>query len=155
MPYPVGTMVRVTTIGKVGRVVSAARGGRYHVLIGAVQVACRERDLEVATGPDARPKRSRTAVAPPPPDVQPGASQPERARLVSIDLHGATVDEALRTVQERLDEALRAGLEHLDIVHGRGSGRVRRAVHRLLQGIGAVRHFELLPDNPGVTRVYF
>jgi hypothetical protein len=32
-----------------------------------------------------------------------------------------TVEEALRVVEERLDAVLLAGLERLDIIHGRGT----------------------------------
>ena len=155
MPFPIGAHVRVTTIGKSGRVVSVSRGGRYRVLVGAVEVACRERDLEV---PSAGGVRKPSAPAPPPAPRPAAADRPsdhDRTRLGSIDLHGATVEEALRAVEARADEALRAGLAHLDIVHGLGTGKVRHAVHNLLRAIGAVRYFEVTPGNPGVTRAYF
>jgi len=154
MPYSIGAEVRVTTIGKVGRVVSAARGGRYRVLIGAVEVACREQELEAPSASAAR-RKTREPVFPARHALAGLPSETDQARLGSIDLHGATVEEALRAVEERVDEALRAGLAHLDVIHGLGTGKVRHAVHHQLRGIGAVRHFEITPGNPGVTRVYF
>ncbi len=154
MPYPLGAQVRVRTIGKVGRVVAVARGGRYRVLVGGIEVVCRAEELETP-GAAAPARKKRPSV---PPSHRAGAEHPSAAdceRLGTIDLHGATVDEALRAVETRLDEAILAGLGHLDIIHGLGTGRVRLAVHHLLRGIGAVRHFELMPRNPGVTRAYF
>ncbi len=158
MPFPIGAQVRVTTFGKVGRVVSVSRGGHYRVLVGTKQVACRESELEAASAAGGK-RKPRAPASPLPSPSRPAFTDrpPDRARagLGSIDLHGATVEEALRAVEARLDEALRAGLDHLDIIHGRGTGKVRHAVHRLLRAIGAVRHFEVTPSNPGVTRAYF
>lgn len=155
MPYPLGAQVRLKTIGKVGRVVFAGRGGRYRVLLGGIEVACREDELESPSA-GAAARKTRPAV---PAARQSAAerlpSSADHERLGTIDLHGATVEEALRAVEIRLDEAILAGLGHLDIVHGLGTGKVRHAVHQLLRGIGAVRHFELTPGNPGVTRAYF
>lgn len=156
MAYPIGAQVRVTTIGKVGRVVAAARGGRYRVLVGNVEIPCREEELEA---PAAEGKRRKAPPPAPPPVVSkshsPRPSEADRSRLGAIDLHGATVEEALRAVEARIDEAILAGLDHLDVIHGIGTGKVRHAVHQLLGGIGSVQHYELMPDNRGVTRVYF
>jgi len=154
MAFAVGARVRLTTIGKVGQVVSVARGGRYRVLVGAVEVSCREDDLETPSAEAARRGARKQHPSPA------GTSAPRRpaadlARLASIDLHGATVEEAVRAVEGRVDEAIRAGLDHLDIIHGLGTGKVRHAVYHLLRSIGAVRHFEVTPGNPGVTRAYF
>ena len=45
-----------------------------------------------------------------------------------IDLRGLTVDEALMLIDQRLDEAARAGVRELRIIHGKGTGTLRRAV---------------------------
>jgi DNA mismatch repair protein MutS2 len=154
MPHPLNAEVVITSLGKVGRIVEVGRNGRYRVRIGAVVVTCQEADLEAAAsarGPRRAERRhaSRSVAAADEP------SDAVRARLGSLDLHGCTVEEALRAVEVRLDAALTAGLDHLDIIHGRGTGRVKHAVHQFLRDVGAVRHFELVRDNPGVTRVFF
>ena len=142
----------MTTIVKTGQVVSGARGGRYRVRVGGVEVACREEELAPAP---ARPRKAGRPPMPPPAEPREDrVSAAGRARLGSIDLHGATVEEAVRAVEERLDAVILAGLDHLDVIHGIGTGKVRHAVHGLLRRIGAVRRFELTRDNPGVTRVY-
>ena len=155
MPYSLGAEVLVTTIGKMGRVVAVGRGGRYRVLVGGIEVACREGDLQAPPAAAGRRRARQTAHAREGETGQERVSQAARARLGSLDLHGATVEEALRAVEARLDAAILSGLDHLDVIHGIGTGRVRQALHRLLRDIGAVRHFEVMPDNPGVTRVYF
>jgi len=155
MPYSLDAEVLVTTIGKVGRVVAVGRGGRYRVLVGGIEVACREGELQAPSAAAGRRIGRHSARVPEAQTRQDRLSEAERARLGTIDLHGATVEEALRAVEARLDAAIRSGLDHLDVIHGIGTGRIRQALHRLLRDIGAVRHFEVTRDNPGVTRVHF
>ncbi len=166
MPFLVGADVVVLSLGRTGRVVDAARGGRYRVRVGAVVMQCREEELgesnrvERHRGRKRRPG-GRVPEAPSHAPFSPQSGQGRRAtnaeqrRLSSLDLHGFTVQEALTKVEEHLDLALRAGLESVEIIHGRSSGRIKLAVHRLLRDLTAVRRFELRPDNPGVTRVFF
>jgi len=55
------------------------------------------------------------------------------------------VDEALLLIDQRLDEAARAGVRELRIIHGKGTGTLRRAVremlskHALVQGHAAAQ----------------
>ena len=62
-----------------------------------------------------------------------------------LDLRGLTVDEALLLIDQRLDEAARAGVRELRIIHGKGTGTLRRAVremlskHALVQGHAAAQ----------------
>ena len=72
-----------------------------------------------------------------------------------IDLHGLTVDDALARVVEAIDLALRRDTDRLEIVHGKGSGRIRRALHRCLASMPVVAAFRLDQGNAGVTWVYF
>jgi len=73
-----------------------------------------------------------------------------------IEVRGMTLDEALPLVEEHLDAAFRAGLRHLRIVHGKGSGTLRRAVRELLSSHPLVKSYR--PAEPreggeGVTVV--
>jgi DNA mismatch repair protein MutS2 len=54
----------------------------------------------------------------------------ERARTVasSLDLRGATVQEALEALDRYLDDASLAGLEQALVIHGMGTGALRDAV---------------------------
>jgi hypothetical protein len=70
-----------------------------------------------------------------------------------IDLHGLTTDAALARVDEALNEALLAGRSSLRVIHGRGGGRLKAAVHRRLREIPSVRGFHVDPRNEGVTEV--
>ncbi len=165
MPFAVHAAVIVKSIGRTGEVVEVARGGRYRVRVGGIVMSCREDDLRESADAS-RAKRKRRAGGRSTAQTEGsggvgavvGRSAPgrdDRVRPVAtIDLHGLTVQEALEAVAQRLDAILLAGVERLDIVHGRGSGRVKNAVHRYLKEVSAVRRFELAPGNPGVTRVF-
>jgi DNA mismatch repair protein MutS2 len=154
MPYLLGAEVVITSLGKVGRIVEVGRNGRYRVRLGAVVMTCQETDL-VAAAASGGPRRAERRHAAHSAPAAAAPSDAVRIRLGSLDLHGCTVEEAQRAVEARLDAALRAGLDHLDIIHGRGTVRVKHAVHQFLRDVGAVRHFEVTRDNPGVTRVFF
>lgn len=56
-----------------------------------------------------------------------------------LDLHGMTVDEALIEVDRYLDDAFLAGLKEVSIVHGRGTGVLRRSVRDYLRTHSHVR----------------
>ncbi len=157
MPFEVGAQVVVTAIHKIGHVVEAARGGRYRVRVGGVVMACREQELAEAA-PERKSKKAARREARgeirPKADPTREASNRERERLGSLDLHGLTVVEAVRAVEERLDAALLAGVERVEIIHGRSSGRIKAAVHQLLRELSVVQRFEVAPENPGMTRVF-
>ena len=76
-----------------------------------------------------------------------------RTVSAEVDLHGLTVAEALDRAQHALSEALLADLSELRFIHGRGGGRIRAALHRLLGENSSVRKFRLDPRNEGVTIV--
>jgi DNA mismatch repair protein MutS2 len=79
----------------------------------------------------------------------------DKRRLESIDLHGLTVVEALSAVEKRVNDAILADLDRLEIVHGVGTGALLKAVHQYLSGLSVVEKFRLDDLNPGVTYVYF
>ncbi len=67
-----------------------------------------------------------------------------------LDLRGLTVDEALLLIDQRLDEAARRGLGELRIIHGKGTGTLRRAVRDMLKRHALVRsHASAEPRKGG------
>ncbi|OFW17331.1 MAG: hypothetical protein A3F70_14535 [Acidobacteria bacterium RIFCSPLOWO2_12_FULL_67_14] len=154
MPLAVGAEVIVATLGKKrGVVVEAGRGGHYRVRIGNVTVSCLEDDLSVPPPAEGKrsKRRSREGRSEASREQQPAAP----AMTARIDLHGLTVEAAIALVVDAIDHALRDDADRLDIVHGKGSGRIRKAVHRHLKTLPVVNSFELDPHNAGVTLVRF
>ena len=153
MSFHPGDPVVVRRIGK-GVVQEARRQGRYVVLVGAAALVCGEDDL-TAAAPPKRSKRARAAGRDDD-DAGRGGTRVERSerRSESVDLHGLTVEEALQRVDERLNAAMLGGTAVLDVIHGKGGGRIRAALHRHLRAIPSVRRFEIDSRNAGVTHVY-
>lgn len=70
-----------------------------------------------------------------------------------IDIHGMTVDEMTPVIERYVDEAFRSGRPSIRIIHGHGTGRLRRAVHSLVSGIPTVLRFRNGMDYEGGTGV--
>jgi DNA mismatch repair protein MutS2 len=75
-----------------------------------------------------------------------------------LDLRGQRVDEALSETMRFVDDAVSAGLDSADILHGTGTGALRHAIREQLQKHPDVASFEDAPweqGGPGVTRIAF
>jgi DNA mismatch repair protein MutS2 len=72
---------------------------------------------------------------------------------VSIDVRGQTVDEAIPAVDHYLDDAVRAGLPQVTIIHGKGMGILRQAVGEFLRRHPNVKTFRLGERGEGKTGV--
>ena len=68
-----------------------------------------------------------------------------------LDLHRLTVDEALPRLDEFLHTAYQAGLYRVRVVHGKGSGVLRREIGRYLMNHPLVRsHGPADPHHGGI-----
>ena len=65
------------------------------------------------------------------------------------DLRGLRADVAESELLAFLDQALLRGHGELEIIHGRGTGALRREVHRLLKAHPQVTQFALAPEDRG------
>jgi DNA mismatch repair protein MutS2 len=68
---------------------------------------------------------------------------------VHLDLRGCTVEEALQQLDRHLDAALRAELPWVRIIHGKGTGALRRAVRDFLADHPLVSTYESGGDKEG------
>ncbi|HJQ30837.1 MAG TPA: endonuclease MutS2 [Pyrinomonadaceae bacterium] len=66
-----------------------------------------------------------------------------------LNLIGRTTDDARDEVDRFLDEAYLHGHTHVRIIHGHGTGALRRAVHDILRHHPHVARFDLAPENQG------
>jgi DNA mismatch repair protein MutS2 len=60
-----------------------------------------------------------------------------------LRLRHLTVDEALWRLDQYLNDAFMAGLPSVRIVHGKGTGKLRRAVHESLAKHSLVKSYRL------------
>jgi DNA mismatch repair protein MutS2 len=135
-----GDRVYLATLGSEG--VLAELGEReVEVQIGKLRIrAGRDEVRPVArteSEPSARPLERQVRVS-----VADGA--PPSAEL---DLRGLTAEEAEVELERRLDAAFLAGLAMLRVIHGKGTGTLRQAVRRALDGSAYVASHR--PGEPG------
>lgn len=66
-----------------------------------------------------------------------------------LDVRGQRAEEAIADVERFLDNALLSGFANLEIVHGRGTGALRREIHAFLRNFPTVANFALAPEDQG------
>ena len=84
--------------------------------------------------------------------------QPREGSLSELNVIGCNVDEALSRTERFLDEALMADVRSVRLIHGYGTGQLRRALAQYLQGHKLVANFASAPPEQGgggVTVVEF
>lgn len=142
----VGQTVHVPGLGRTGRVVTPPDGrGEVEVEVGAVRTRLPLKALRAAASPEASGPVDR---APPHGMLQ--------AVPASLSLRGQTVDEALVAVDAYLDDATVAQLPRVTLIHGKGTGALRRAIQEFLRSHPHVRTFRLgdrTEGGEGVTVV--
>ena len=143
MAFVAGDSVHVRAIGK-GIVREVRNGGRL-----LVEVHGRAFVTTIDAVTHAQVEKKKKSKAPP----RVGGATPQIAAIVSLDLHGMTVEESHEAVIAFLDRALRTGATEAHIIHGRSGGRLKSALHAQLKKIPAVQRFAIDPRNPGVTIV--
>jgi DNA mismatch repair protein MutS2 len=150
-PAKAGTYVPEQTAGPIepgSRVVVDGLG------LEGIVVELRGKDAEI----DVRGKRMRAKVR----DLRAVGGTPASARVnVNVDLQpregsftelnviGQTVDEAIARLEKFLDESTLTDQHTIRIVHGHGTGQLRRAIAAFLKKHPLVAHYELAPQNQG------
>lgn len=66
-----------------------------------------------------------------------------------IDLRGMTVDEALAAVDRFIDDAYLNNLNQVHIIHGKGTGALRKAIKEKLSSSKYIKQFYYAPANEG------
>ncbi|HUT77316.1 MAG TPA: Smr/MutS family protein, partial [Polyangia bacterium] len=129
----VGARVFVPSLAAEAEIVSPARGGRVEVQAGAVRVRAGIDGLRLLDqAPPGRKPRARGRLA----AAAEAAVRGDVVRTAetTIDLRGRTVDEGLAETEAFLDAALASGTEAVFVLHGHGTGALRDAVRRYLDG---------------------
>ncbi len=138
----VGDAVRIQSLGAVAQVI-AVNGEEADVQIGRMHMRARLSDLErISAG-----ERLRQAQC---------ESRDEFLSLprvpappLELDLRGLTTEEGVTRVRDYLDRAARAGLPFVRLIHGKGTGALRRAIRDAIKADPAVQSFETGLEGEG------
>ncbi|MDO4743244.1 MAG: endonuclease MutS2 [bacterium] len=71
------------------------------------------------------------------------AKTSERTAVTEVDLRGLMADEAVLELDKYIDEALLSGINLVWIIHGKGTGALRKTVHTFLKQHKSVKSFRL------------
>jgi DNA mismatch repair protein MutS2 len=136
-PISAGDRVRVVPLDQEGEVI-AVDGGMADVMLGAPKTRQPTGSLERL----GRARDEQTAR----PIVMPAASGPVNLEL---DLRGYRAAEIEAMLDEYLEHAYRAGMPFVRIIHGKGTGALRKVVKEVLSAHPAVASHEIAPANQG------
>jgi DNA mismatch repair protein MutS2 len=117
------------------------RRGRVSVQVGNAKLQLAADRVGQTSGDVHRPRESHVALQTIPRKVSGGTAR--------CDLRGLRVDEALDRVASALDDAATAGADRLVIVHGLGTGALRKAIHEYLRSAPYVTRFEAADPREG------
>jgi DNA mismatch repair protein MutS2 len=147
----VGDHVRLTTLGSEG-VVERISGNDAEVRVKNVRFREKVKNLElIAPAPEAKDESLAARLR----DMQKRGADVRLSRETreapdaELNLIGKTTDEAADEVDKFLDDVYLHGLAHVRIIHGHGTGALRRAVAELLKAHPHVARFSPAPDNQG------
>lgn len=70
-------------------------------------------------------------------------------KTLELDIRGHRADEAIAEVERFLDNALLRGAGNVEIIHGKGTGALRREVHEFLKSYPAIDGFKLANEDRG------
>lgn len=76
----------------------------------------------------------------------------------SVNVIGKTVYEAIPEIDKFLNDCIMAGVSPVQIIHGKGTGSLRKGIHDYLKTLPFITDFRMAePQNggAGVTDVYF
>ncbi len=140
-PIQQGDKVYLRALGKKGNVLTV-NGNSEEIQVGNMRVRAQKSDLEHTTMDEkAEVDAGHEAIVRTPTEVvSPG---------MELDLRGQRVDEALENLGYFLDKAFLARLPWARIIHGMGTGRLRKAVREVLKAHPQVDHFDPGKEGEG------
>jgi DNA mismatch repair protein MutS2 len=141
VPIEEGTRVTVGGMGIEGVVIEIV-GKQAEIDVKGKRVRAPLRDLRAigkTERSEAQPARVKVSV-----DLQ-----PREGSRSEVNVIGCTLDEAIARVEKFLDESTMSDQQVIRIIHGHGTGQLRRGLAEFLKEHPLVARFDLAPTNQG------
>jgi DNA mismatch repair protein MutS2 len=139
-PAIVGDKVAVGPLGLEG-IVRSIQDGHAEVDVRGKRMRAKVGDLRVVGAAPAQPAKAQVRV-----NVD---LAPRSASTTEINVIGSSSDEAVTRVERFLDDAMMSDIKSVRIIHGYGTGQLRRSIAEFLKAHPYVVHFGPAPDNQG------
>lgn len=134
----IGDRVYVPGLNQYGQVVNI--GSDLVVQIGAFRMNLPPADVELQARSATPEKRVEQTTV-----IMPDAESPG----LEVHLRGMRAEDALDTLEKYLDRAMLAGLPYVRVVHGKGTGTLRKLAREFLQSSPLVSSYETAEPNDG------
>jgi DNA mismatch repair protein MutS2 len=139
-PAALGDRVAVGALGLEGTVQSI-QDGNAEVDVRGKRMRAKIGDLRVVGAAPTQPAKAQVRV-----NVD---MAPRSASLSEINVIGTTSDEAVTRVERFLDDAMMSDIKSVRIIHGYGTGQLRRSIAEFLRAHPYVTNFGPAADNQG------
>lgn len=148
-PLKVGDEVFVVDMGKTATVTALKdKKGNVEILAGVIKMRTPEKNLRLSEK-KAKDKAKPRNV----PNRTERAFSPGSEAQTRCDLRGKNVEEGILEVDRYIDQALRLGLGEITIIHGKGTGVLRKGIHEHLRKNRFIKSFRLGVYGEGETGV--
>jgi DNA mismatch repair protein MutS2 len=132
----IGDTVELLKLGTKASVIAINKDGTYLLQAGILKMTVKKEEIYLLEEENPyKEKHVRPAHS--------GREMKTAAMSSEIDLRGMDTIEAVCVMERYLDEAMRSGLKTVRIIHGKGTGAVRAAVHQSLKRIKYVKKYRL------------
>ena len=132
----IGDTVELLKLGTKANVIAINKDGTYQLQAGILKLTAKKDEIYLLAQENPyKEKHIRPAHS--------GREMKMAAMNSEIDLRGMDTIEAVCVMERYLDEAMRSNLQTVRIIHGKGTGAVRAAVHQALKKNKYVKKFRL------------
>ncbi len=137
-PIAAGDRVELPGVRTAATVVQVNGDGSLVLQAGKMKMTAKPGQVRLIEGQPQAKKQAAAPKAGPAPTLH-----LERRASSELDIRGYETLEAESVVENYLDAAVMAKLETVTIIHGKGTGALRKAVHEILRRSKAVKSFRL------------
>ena len=141
-PIAVGDLVELTGVKTAATVLNVNGDGSMLLQAGKMKMTVKAGQVRLLESAEEIEKRKKQAAAAQRKNVSPQIQLAARAAS-ELDIRGMETLEAESVVENYIDAAVMAKLGTVTIIHGKGTGALRKAVHEMLKRNRAVKSFRL------------
>jgi len=138
----VGDYVYIKSYQKYGTI-NKIKNDKYYVNIGQFQMEFKKSELTLSAKPVEKPKK----------ETRMSGYNPSSHATLSLDLRGKRYEEVKTLMDDYLDQAILGNLHQVTIIHGFGTGAIRKAVQEYLKNCPYVKSYRYGGEGEGLNGV--
>ena len=142
--FKVGDYVLIQSYQQSGYI-KEIKGDDYYIDLGPFTLNFKKHDLLLAPVPKPDKKVKRTSSR--------GGETPTKTASLELDLRGVRYEEVYELLDKAIDNLLLSNLKSLRIIHGYGTGAVKKAVHEYIKQSDLIKSYRPGGENEGMLGV--